>query len=104
MDLQVLGIKGSTQPEIFQGTVDAMVQQLRTNPARFWQDALVSDGPIEIWEMNGERFIANGNHRFQAALQAGIEVPDHMIQIIAKTGLQVPTFLMKDLTWLSGVK
>ena len=33
------------------------------------------DGPIEIWEIGGERFLYNGNHRFHAAVLAGVEIP-----------------------------
>ena len=81
-----------------------MAQQLRANPTTFWHDALSKDGPIEIWVVNGERYLFNGNHRFQAALQAGVEIPADMIRIVDKTGVQIPTFLLADLTWLPGVK
>jgi hypothetical protein len=99
-----LGIKGSTQPEIFRATVDGMAQQLRADPAKFWQDALANDGPIEIWVINGEHYLFNGNHRCQAALQAGVDIPGAMIRIVDKTGSQIPTFLLKDVIWLAGVK
>jgi hypothetical protein len=104
VDPNALGIKGSTQPEIFRGTVDAMVQQLRTNAAQFWQIALATDGPIDIWVINHERYLFNGNHRFQAALQAGVAIPANMIRIVDKTGSQIPTYLLMDLTWLPGFK
>jgi hypothetical protein len=99
-----LGIKGSTQPELFRGTVDAIARQLNADPARFWQDSLAHDGPIEIWVIGGERYLSNGNHRFQAALQEGVEIPADTIRIVDKTGSQVPTFLLEDLTWLPGFK
>jgi hypothetical protein len=101
---KALDIKGSTQPEIFRGTVDAMVQQLTTHPLKFWQDTLVNDGPLEIWVINGERYLYNGNHRFQAALLAGVEIPPDLIVLVDKTGSQIPTFLLEDLVWLSGFK
>ena len=104
MNPNSLGIKGSTQPEVFRGTVDAMAQQLQANPTAFWQNALANDGPIEVWDINGERYLFNGNHRLQAALQAGVDIPADMIRIVNKTGSQVPTFLLKDLTWVFGVK
>jgi hypothetical protein len=104
MDPYSLGIKGSTQPELFRGTVDGMAQRLNADPTRFWQDALATDGPIEIWVINGERYLYNGNHRFQAATQAGVHIPADMIRIVDKTGSQISTFLLKDLTWLPGVK
>ncbi len=81
-----------------------MAQQLKANPTKFWQDALAKDGPIEIWNINGERYLFNGNHRFQAALQAGVDIPVDMIRIVDKTGSQIPTFLLKDLTWFPSVK
>lgn len=99
-----LGIKGSTQPEIFKGTVDAMTQQLKANPTTFWQDTLATDGPMEIWILGGDRYLFNGNHRFQAALQADVEIPTDAIRIVNKVGLPIPTFLLKDLTWLPGLK
>jgi hypothetical protein len=99
-----LGIIGSTQPEIFQGTVDAMAQSLLADPTRFWQDSLAKDGPIEVWILQGERFLYNGNHRFHAAVQAGVEIPGEMVRITDKTGSQIATFLLKDLVWLAGVK
>ena len=75
VDPQALGIKGSTQPEIFEGTVDAIAKELRNDPTRFWQESFSTNGPMEIWEINGERFLYNGNHRFQAALREGVEIP-----------------------------
>src|SRR3954466_4459309 len=53
-----------------------MAQQLLTDEARFWQDTLAKDGPIEVWEIHGERFLFNGNHRYQAAVAAGADIPD----------------------------
>ena len=61
---QSLKVKGGTQPEIFQGTVDAITRELTTDPTSFWRDALATDGPIEIWEIAGERWLYNGNHRY----------------------------------------
>jgi hypothetical protein len=104
MNPNALGIQGSTQPELFRGTVDAMAQQLKANPTRFWQDALANDGPIEIWVINGERYLFNGNHRFHAAVQAGVDIPADGIRIVDKAGSQIPTFLLNALTWLPGVK
>jgi hypothetical protein len=99
-----LGVKGSTQPEVFRATVDAMAQQLALNAASFWQDSLAQDGPITVWIINGERYLYNGNHRFQAALQAEVEIPADAIQVEDKAGSQIPTFLLEDLTWVPGFK
>jgi hypothetical protein len=104
VDPQALGIKGSTQPEVFRGTVDAMARELRSDAPRFWQESLARDGPIEIWEIDGERFLYNGNHRFQAALQEGVQIPAVMIRIVEVTGSNIPTFLLEDLVWLPGLK
>lgn len=101
---QALNIRGATQLEIFQGTVDAMIRELTTDPARFWQETLAKDGPIEIWEINGERFLFNGNHRYQAAVQAGVDIPDFMIRITERTGSTILTFPLDKLVWLPGLK
>ena len=42
-------------------------------------------GPIEVWVIRGERYLFNGNHRFQAALQASVEIPADLIRIVEKT-------------------
>lgn len=99
-----LNLKGGVQLEIFQGTVDAMVQELKTDPARFWQEALAKDDPIEIWEIQGERWLFNGHHRYQAAIQAGIDIPTTQVQIVAKSGSQIPTWRFDQMTWLPGLK
>jgi hypothetical protein len=101
---QALNVKGGTQPEVFKGTVDAMVQELKTDPVKFWQDALATDGPIEIWEINGERWLFNGNHRYQAAIQAGADIPAANIKIVDKTGSTIPTWRFDQMTWLPGLK
>jgi len=81
-----------------------MAQALRADPARFWQDTFAKDGPIETWEINGERFLYNGNHRYQAAAQAGADIPAFVITIVDKTGSNVPTYPLDQLTWLPGLK
>src|SRR6266508_1886554 len=101
---QALNVRGSTQPELFQGTVDAMAQAIRADAARFWRDSCNKDGPIEIWEINGERFIYNGNHRFHAAVQTGTDIPDFAIKIVSMAGSSIPTFPLNQLTWLPGLK
>jgi len=101
---QALNIKGSTQPEVFQGTVDGMAAALHADAAAFWQNAVTLNGPLEIWEINGQRFLANGNHRFHAAVKAGVEIPDGAIQIVNRTGSVIPTFPLDQLDWLPGVK
>jgi len=99
-----LNIKGSTQPEVFCATVDAMARALAGDPDRFWQESLAKDGPIEIWEISGERFLFNGNHRYHAAVQAGVEIPSYMIRLVDRTGSNIPTFPLDQLTWLAGLK
>ena len=104
MNLKSLNVKGGTQPELFQGTVDAMARELRTNPAKFWADALAKDGPIEIWEIRGERWLYNGNHRYLAAVQAGVDIPANHITIVDKTGSSIATWPFDQMTTLPGLK
>ena len=81
-----------------------MVRELTTDPAKFWQDALATDGPLEIWEINGERWLANGNHRFQAALRAAAAIPGDHVRILEKSNLAIPTWRFADMIWLPGMK
>lgn len=104
MDPLSLNLKGGTQPEIFQGTVDAIVQELKTDPVKFWQEALAKDGPIEIWEIQGERWLFNDHHSYQAATQAGVDVPASHIRIVTQTGSSIPTWRFDQMTWLPGLK
>jgi hypothetical protein len=101
---QALNLKGGTQPEIYKGTVGAIAQELLVNPTALWQAAFSRDGPIVIWEINGERWLFNGNHRYQAAMQAGVEVPDAHIKIVDMTGSAIPTWRFDQMIWLAGVK
>ena len=104
MTPQSLNGIGGTQPEIYRGTVDEMVQALQADSTAFWPKALARDGPIEIWEINGERWFFNGNHRFHAAVQAGVEIPDTHILVVDKTGTAILTWRFDQMTWLSGKK
>ena len=104
MTPQSLNLTGATQPEIYTETVEAIVRELLTNPAAFWQSALAQDGAMEIWEINGERWLFNGNHRYQAALQADVEIPNSHIRIVVKTGATIPTWLFDQMIWLAGSK
>jgi hypothetical protein len=104
LDPLSLGIKGSTQPELFEGTVQAMVRELQNDPDRFWREALARDGPLEIWEINGERFLFNGNHRWHAAVAAGAFIPASSIRIVPNAPAGVPTFLLQSMTRLPGMK
>jgi hypothetical protein len=101
---QALQISGSTQPEVFDGTVAAMAGALAADAQRFWQDSFARDGPIEIWEIGGRRFLYNGNHRYHAAIRAGVEIPDTMIVVVDRTGSTIPTFPLDQLDWLPGHK
>jgi hypothetical protein len=59
MDPLSLNIAGSTQPQLSASTIAAMAQELH-DPKRavaFWQNSLTNDGPIEIWEISGQRFL-----------------------------------------------
>jgi hypothetical protein len=104
LDPLLLNLKGGTQPEIFEGTVDDMAGELRLDAMKFWLAALAKDGPIEIWEINGERWLANGNHRYQAAIRAGVAIPADMIGIVDMSGCTAPTWRFDQMTWLPGRK
>lgn len=104
MSPQSLNIKGSTQLEIFRGTVEAIAQQLVADPNRFWQDSTAADGSIEIWEIQGERYIYNGNHRYHAAIQAAADIPTAAVHIVDRTGSTIPTFSLAQQEWLPRVK
>jgi hypothetical protein len=99
-----LNLKGSTQPEIYKDTVDAMIQALLANSTAFWRNAEVIDGPMEIWEIDGDRWVYNVNHRYQAALQIDVEIPDSHIQLIDRTGSLIPTWRFDQMIWLAGKK
>lgn len=104
MTPQSLNVKGGTQPEIYKETVDEMSQALLADAAAFWKTALVRDGPIEIWEVNGEAWLFNGNHRYQAAIQAGVEIPDEQICVVDMTGTAILLWRFDQMAWLSGKK
>jgi len=89
---------------LFDGTVQAMRGQLRNDPAAFWKQALSQDGPIEIWEINGQRYLYNGNHRWHAAVEEGVTIPAENIRIIDKTGSQIPTWQPNQVQRLTGKK
>ncbi len=104
MTSTALNIKGSTQPEVFRDTVDAMANAVAADAPKFWQESVSKDGPLEIWEINGERYLYNGNHRYHAAVQAGVEIPDAAILIVDRTGSSIPTYPLDQLDWLPGFK
>lgn len=99
-----LNIKGATQPEVFRGRVDLIVQALIEDPARFWQECLDKDDLIEIWVINGERYLFDGVHRYYAAIEAGEEIPDFVIDTKDETGSNIPTFRLDLLDWMPGVQ
>jgi hypothetical protein len=59
---------------------------------------------LEIWEINGQRWLANGNHRYQAAIRAGVPIPSDHVRIIDKTGHTIPTWRFDQTSWLPGLK
>jgi hypothetical protein len=81
-----------------------MRQELRTNAAAFWKKSLAEDGPIQIWVINGKRYLYNGVHRWHAAMEEGVTIPPENIQVIDKTGSQIPTWLLDQMERLSGTK
>ncbi len=103
IDPYSLPVKGTTQPEIFRGTVDEMAEKLTQNPSKFWRESVAEDGPIEIWVINDSYFITNGNHRYQAALKTGATIPSEAIEVL-KSDSAIPTFSLENLTWMPGKK
>ncbi len=104
VDPRSLNVVGSTQPELFDGTIQAMRVQLRNDSVSFWKQSLSQDGPIEIWEINGQRYLYNGNHRWQAAVEESVTIPAENIRIIDKTASQIPTWLFHQMQRLPGTK
>lgn len=104
MSPQSLNIVGATQAELFRDTVDDMTRALLADAPRFWQQSVQTDGPIEIWEIGGQRFLYNGNHRYQAALAADADIPNDAIIIQDRTGSAIPTFRLDQMIWLPGRK
>jgi len=102
VDPKSLNIVGSTQPEFYDGIVQEMREQLRTDPSAFWTTTLGEDGPIEIWEINGKRYLYNGNHRWRAAVEENVAIPAENIRIVDKTGSQIPTWPLHQMHRLPG--
>jgi hypothetical protein len=81
VDPKSLNIVGSTQKKLYDGDIAWMRQQLRDNEIQFWKDTVAADGKIRIIEINGRRFLANGNHRWHAAVAEGKTIPKWAIEI-----------------------
>jgi hypothetical protein len=104
MSPQSLNVIGSTQLEVFRVTVDEMAQAMTVDPGIFWANAIQRDGPIEVWEINGERFLFNGNHRYHAAMSIGADIPTEAVVVVDKTGSVIPTFRFNQMVWIPGRK
>jgi hypothetical protein len=102
VDPKSLNIAGSPQPEFFDGIVQEMRHQLKNDPFAFWKTALSNDGPIEIWEIGGKRYLYNGNHRWQAAVEEGAIIPAENIRLVDRTGSQIPTWALNQRHRLPG--
>jgi hypothetical protein len=101
-----LNVNGSMDPVVFEGTIDGMRAQLR-NPQTaeaFWRSTVARDGPITIYEINGQRYIFNGNHRFQAALAEGAEIPEWAIRVEQRPNYTGPLFRLDQMDRLPGTK
>lgn len=104
MSPQSLNVQGSTQLEIYRGTIDAIAQRLKADSLAFWQASVAADGPIEIWEIQGKRYLYNGNHRYHAAVQVEADIPADAVRIVDMTGSTIPIFTLAQQVWLQGVK
>jgi hypothetical protein len=101
---QSLNVSGATQPAIYIGTVDDIAAELIADPAKYWQEAMLDDGPITIWIINGERWLSNGNHRYQAAIRVGADIPETQVIIADMTSQAIPTWRFDQMNWLPGRK
>lgn len=104
MDPKALNVVGATQPDIYRGTVEDMVLAIRSDPDGFWRESFRTDGHVRVWVIGGERFLSNGNHRYQAALTAGSDIPEEMIEVQDAAGSGALTFRFDQMTWLPGRK
>jgi RHS repeat-associated protein len=97
-----LNIHGSMNSGVSPQTVNGMRQQLRTpqTAEAFWRQSVAQDGPITIYEINGQRYIFNGNHRYQAALAEGAQIPEWAIRIEQRPNYSGPLFRLDQLDWV----
>ncbi len=91
-----LNVIGSLQPDLTKEILDSMIQKMEEGKFD-WEKAKENDGFIEIWEVQGNRYLANGNHRYYAAEQIGIDIPPAQIVIIDKGNKDIPTFLRENM-------
>lgn len=91
-----LNVIGSLQPDLTKEILDSMIGKMKEGQFD-WNKAKENDGFIEIWEINGNRYLGNGNHRYFAAEQLGIDIPAAQIIIIDKSHTEVPTFLRENM-------
>lgn len=91
-----LSVIGSIQPYLTRHILDSMIEKMQQGKFD-WEKAKDNDGPIEIWEIAGKRYLANGNHRYHAAWQAGVEIPQNQILVVNKGKIEVPTFLHQNM-------
>lgn len=91
-----LEIIGSIQPYLTRSILDSMVEKMQGGKFD-WEKAKENDGPIEIWEIEGRRYLANGNHRYRAAQYAGINIPSNQVVVVHKGQMDVPTFLHQNM-------
>jgi hypothetical protein len=106
VDPRRLGVSGSTQPEIFAGTVSDMRQAMRSNHEAFWRES-IKRGPVRILEvesMDQRRVLEDGNHRFQAALAEELPIPDWAFRVELVTTWGSPIWPLHQQTWLPGRK
>jgi intein/homing endonuclease len=85
VDAKDMKIVGSTQSELFEGDLAWMKQQLKDNPQQFWKTTVERDGKIKIIEIDGKRYLENGNHRWHAASEAEVPIPEWAIQVEVRT-------------------
>jgi len=91
-----LNVIGSIQADLTREILESMICKMQEGQFD-WEKARQNDGYIEIWEIRGRRYLANGNHRYHAAEVVGIEIPGGQVIIINKGKIEVPTFLRKNM-------
>lgn len=102
INCDALNIAGSLNAAIERNRIDFLKNLLGDPKTRgaAWDKMGLDDGPIEIWNINGKRFLANGNHRFHAAKELGIPIPHNQVKIIDKGSSPIPTIRLEDLVEL----
>lgn len=94
MDPRSFPIEGTSNLKYSRGHVEKLKQELngKSDPKdvhEIWRSFENQNGTpdvdrITIWVINGKNYITEGNHRWIAAKELGVKIPDEFIQVIDK--------------------